>query len=376
MTRSKSLMRRPPDEPEQPDLFFCDIQDISIKDSRETMVFPFLSLQKTPRHKAMRYEAVHTDATGKKRTDVVTVTSNDIHGIATIWDFDIMLWIFGQLAAILNDGEKPPQRFAFHAYDCMKGIQRTDHKDGVGGDHYKRFEAALYRLRSTIIWTNLAGGSVSQSVAWLEDLIIRRDAKDRVQHVEVKLHDWIYDKVIDPKSILTLNKTYFLITGAVPRQLYRFARKMAGEGSFGLTLSELADRSGAEDRKHFVQSVRKLADQVTSGGVEFPDYDVKLSSRNRAEFITFTKRKPRAQKPSATAIPPHRTFSIDDDSYDAAKRLCRDYDLDCEYWFNHWQEKQWVKHMDFIIQHGRPPLKHPGKAFLGYLQRVATNRSA
>jgi hypothetical protein len=348
------------------------------------MVFPFLSLQKIPRLDPIEYVAVRTDADGTKRTDRVMVVGAKPFGIATIWDFDIMLWMFSQLAALVNKGEKPPQRFSFHAYDCMRAIQRTDAKGRVGGSDYKAFEAALRRLRHTVINTNVAQGNLSQSVGWLEDLTIKRDDKNRIQFVEVKLHDWIYGKVIDPKSILTLNKNYFLLTGGITRQLYRIARKMAGEGTFTIGLDDLASRSGvsSDNTKDFTKNIRRLVTDLAKPNIsaeapesEFPDYDLTLSKRRNGEFITFTKRKPRAGKPGAAAIPPHRTFSIDDDSYDAAKRLCRDYDLDCEYWFNHWQEKQWVKHMDFIIQHGRPPLKHPGKAFLGYLQRVATNRS-
>jgi hypothetical protein len=367
-------MRRPPEEPEQRDLFICDLQDVSIKDSRETMVFPFLSLSKRPRFEPIQYEAVRKDGQGNQRTDRVTVTGSKPFGIATIWDFDLMLWMFSQLAAISNSGEKPPQRFGFHAFDCMRAIQRTDHKGRVGGSDYKAFEAALRRLRTTVIHTNITGGSNSESVGWLEDLTIQRDGKDRVQYVEVKLHDWIYSRVTDPKAILTLSRNYFFITGGIARQLYRIARKMAGETTFTVPLDDVASRAGTEDPAQFKKAVRRLVAQVTDEAQgEFPDYEISLSARRGTELITFTKRKSRAPKP-IPAVPAGRTFDIDDDSYDQAKQLCRDYDLDFHYWYSHWQEKQWQKHMDFIIQHGRPPLKHPGKAFIGYLQRVGANQ--
>lgn len=374
----KSLLARPSPDPKQPELFIYDIQDVSMKDSRETMVFPFLSLQKRPRFEPIHYKAERRDKRGKViRTDTVTVTAAKPMGIATIWDFDIMLWIFGQMASLINNGEKPPQRFGFHAYDCMRATGRTTlDKQGrsiAGGGDYKQFEAALRRLRATMIWTNIAEGEESKSVAWFEDLIIRRDRKNRITEVEVKLHDWIYSRITDPKNILTINRDYFRLTSGIARQMYRIARKMAGERLYSIPLNDLASRAGTDNPYQFKKAVRDIVERSASSG-EFPDYDLMIHERKGIDHITFIKRKPRQPKPVSQSLTMRPAFEIDDESYNKAKQLCRDYDLDFHYWYDHWKERQWQTHMDFIRQHNRPPLKHPGKAFLGYLRGVATRK--
>lgn len=377
----RSLLARPNPEPPQQELFIYDIQDVSMKDSRETMVFPFLSLQKKPRFEPIQYVAERRDRQGNLiRTDTVTVTGAKPMGMATIWDFDIMLWIFGQMAAMINRGEEPPQRFGFHAYDCMRATGRTtsgrEGKQVAGGGDYKQFEAALQRLRATIIWTNLAEGDEAKSVGWFEDLTIRRDRKNRITEVEVKLHDWIYGRVVEPKNILTINRDYFRLTSGIARQMYRIARKMAGERLYSIPLDDLAARAGTDNVYQFKKAVREIVER-SQDAAEFPDYDLMVHDRKGVEHITFIKRKPRQPKPQSPQLSaPRPSFEIDDQSYDQAKRYCRDHELDFYYWYDHWKEKQWQKHMDFIRKEGRPPLKHPGKAFLGYLRGVVTRQES
>ena len=372
---SALIKRKEPEDTGQPDLFFCDVVDVSIKDNRHAMAVPFLSLSKRPRFEPIHYV---NDNTG----ETILVAGAKPIGIATIWDFDIMIWLFGQVATQINNGEKPSRHLAFHAYDCLRGIQRT-----TSGTDYDRLEAALRRLQSTSIHTNIDNdGPVSESVGWLDSVRIQRDIKGRAQHIEVTLSQWIFAKVTDPQRILTLHKNYFLLTSGVAKQLYRIARKMAGNRSFKISMPELARRAGAEDYKNFYEAVRQIAANNDDSDQAFPEYRVIIEKRGKGrtltEMVTFEPREyRRALATKAEARPGYSTpyrgtgsFDISDDAYDEAKLYCRAHDLDFHSIYEGWKSSQFKKHFDFIIKHGQPPLKHPGKAFLGYLAKVVQNQ--
>jgi len=87
---SALIKRKEPRESDQPGLFFCDVVDVSIKDSRHAMAVPFLSLSKRPRFEPIEYENPNTG-------DRILVAGAKPFGIATIWDFDTMIWLFGQV---------------------------------------------------------------------------------------------------------------------------------------------------------------------------------------------------------------------------------------------------------------------------------------
>jgi plasmid replication initiation protein len=372
---SALIRRKEPEENEQPDLFFCDVVDVSIKDSRHAMALPFLSLSKRPRFEPIHYV---NDNTGEE----ITVSGSKPFGIATIWDFDIMIWLFGQIATQINNKEKPSRYLAFHAYDLLRGIQRT-----TSGTDYDRLEAALRRLQSTTIHTNVDNHApTADSVGWLDSVRVNRDAQGRAQHIEVAMSEWIFAKVTDPQRILTLHKNYFLLTSGVAKQLYRIARKMAGNRSFRISMPELAKRAGADDFKNFYESVRQIAAQNNDQEQAFPEYRVLIEKKGKGrtltEMVTFEPREyRRALATKAEPKPGYQTpyrgagaFDISDDAYDEAKLYCRTHDLDFHTVYEGWKNSQFKKHMEFIIQHGRPPLKDPGKAFLGYLAKVVQNK--
>ena len=162
---SALIKRKEPRDSEQPDLFFCDVVDVSIKDSRHAMAVPFLSLSKRPRFEPIEYENTNTG-------DRILVAGAKPFGIATIWDFDIMIWLFGQIMNEINRSRTPSRHLAFHAYDCLRGIQRT-----TSGTDYDRLEAALRRLQSTTIHTNIDNASLGQANSALGSRMIDFQAR-------------------------------------------------------------------------------------------------------------------------------------------------------------------------------------------------------
>jgi hypothetical protein len=71
-------------------------------------------------------------------------------GLATIWDWDLIIFAASHLNQAIEDGRKPARRISFVPYDCMKQIRRP-----IGGEHYKKLAEAIRRLRATTIITNI-----------------------------------------------------------------------------------------------------------------------------------------------------------------------------------------------------------------------------
>jgi plasmid replication initiation protein len=123
-----------------PDLFRAAYADIPIRDQRDTMERPFFSLVKRPRMVPIEYNVGGT---------MVRVSPSE-HGIATIWDADILIWASTQVTEAMDRGMTPSRTIQFHPHNLLKSIRRP-----TGGEHYRRLRAALDRLTHTAVRTNI-----------------------------------------------------------------------------------------------------------------------------------------------------------------------------------------------------------------------------
>jgi plasmid replication initiation protein len=357
----------------QGDLFIVDVADVVLKDAQHAMVLPFVSLSKRPRFKPIIYE-------NKETGQNLVVTGSEPFGIATIWDYDIMLWMFGQIRKMIDDGQTPTRHFGFSAYDCLRGIHRD-----TGKYDYTMLENAFQRLLTTSILTNV-GNSHPKGVGagWLDNYIFHRSAKSgRLEHIEVWVNQWIYDKVIDSSQILTLHQNYFLLTGGVARFLYRTARKMAGtqQQGFGLKMSTLFKNSGAVDQEHFISEVRRIAANNDHKTNALPEYRVmieRIGHNLETEFVRFVPRE--YQRPTANKKPIERgasdfryragTLALSDDAIDEALNYCRAHDLDYQSLYEQWRSS----HVKASISENGHGITHPGRRFMAYLRGVVRKR--
>jgi len=95
---------------------------------------------------------------------------------------------------------------------------------------YQRLKAALDRLQSTTIST-----SIRQPVegrrhrfSWINEWQERTDHSGRPDGIEMIVPDWFYQAVLDDALVLTIDRTYFDLTGGLDRWLYRLVRKHGG----------------------------------------------------------------------------------------------------------------------------------------------------
>jgi plasmid replication initiation protein len=90
--------------------------DASPRDQRDLMERPFFSLAKTRRTTPILYEAAGV------RVEVYAVPE---HGMATIWDADVLIWAASQIVEAENLGFKT-SRFLRYPYPAKAGSVRDN----------------------------------------------------------------------------------------------------------------------------------------------------------------------------------------------------------------------------------------------------------
>jgi plasmid replication initiation protein len=256
------VSRRRPLDP-QLDLFIPFVEDLPLRDQRETMERPFFSLAKRKRLQPIDY-------TSPDGSVWVKVQPHQDYGMATIWDADILIWA----ASVITDLKRRrvndiPRTLQFQPYDLLKAINRP-----IGGEHYERLRGALARLQTTTVRTNIRalGRRKERQFSWIEgwsDVVDERSGQSR--GMGLTLSEWLYEGILMEGGVLAIGPEYFTITGGRERWLYRVARKHAGghDGlGFAISLRTLFEKSGAEGPyRRFKYEIKRIA--VANGLPEF-----------------------------------------------------------------------------------------------------------
>lgn len=254
-------MLKKPDHTRQPDFFVAYLVDIPLRDQRDTMERPFFSLAKNKRVKPIEY----TSPDGKVW---IKVSASTEYGMATIWDFDILIWAMSLIVELANRGQTPSRTIRFHPYDLLKAIGRN-----TTGRDYERFRAALERLKATTVKTNIRAVGLKKTAmfGWLDswrEIIDERTGKSLM--MELTVPDWVYKGILKHNLVLAIHEDYFQLTGGLERWLYRLARKHAGlqENGFFISLPTLHKKSGSErEYRSFKSDLKKTVKRD-----ELPEY--------------------------------------------------------------------------------------------------------
>ncbi len=216
------------------DFFLCDIWDASPKDDLGSMEHPMFSLSTRPDRTVRRYE----------RGGVTVTVTPSVKGRATIHDKDVLIYCVSQLMAALNAGRQVSRTLRLTAHDLLVATRRD-----TGGDSYARLREAFERLAGTRITTNVATGGHETTTgfglieAWQ---IVRKTRGGRMVSVTVTLSDWLFRAVL-AKSVLTLNRDYFGLRKPLERRLYELARKHCGaQAEWTIALASLHQKAGSD----------------------------------------------------------------------------------------------------------------------------------
>lgn len=205
-----------PSERGQLELFRAHGTALAPRDAQDLMAYPFFSLAKSRRIQPIDYAVAGV---------MIRVEAVAEHGMATIWDADILIWAASQIVEARDAGLRTSRLMAATPYEILTFIGR-----GVSARDYQRLKAALDRLQSTTIATTIRQPSEGRRhrFSWINEWVERVDPQGRPAGIELIVPDWFYNAVLDDALILTIDRAYFGLTGGYDRWLYRLVRKHGG----------------------------------------------------------------------------------------------------------------------------------------------------
>ncbi len=200
----------------QLELFRAHGTNLAPRDAQDLMAYPFFSLAKSRRTQPIDYAITGV---------VIRVEAVAEHGMATIWDADILIWAASQIVEARDAGLRTSRLMAATPYEILTFIGR-----GVSARDYQRLKAALDRLQTTTIATTIRQASEGRRhrFSWINEWVERVDPQGQPAGLELIVPDWFYNAVLDNALILTIDPDYFSLTGGYDRWLYRIVRKHGG----------------------------------------------------------------------------------------------------------------------------------------------------
>ena len=247
-------------------------EDMALRDAQDLMAYPFFSLAKSRRTVPIRFEAGAVS---------LTVEGVPEHGIATIWDADVLIWAASQIVQARDEGRPTSRLMAATSYEILRFAQR-----GTGQTEYLALRASLDRLQSTTVLTSIRqAGKRMHRFSWINEWQEHVRPDGRSDGIELILPDWFYSGVMDDALVLTLDPTYFRLTGGIERWLYRLVRKHGGRQRNGwrFDMRYLHLKSGSLQRyRDFALHLRGLVLRQA-----LPGYRLAIEWAGRTEWLAF-----------------------------------------------------------------------------------------
>ena len=204
------------------DLFIATASDVSPKSHQDLMSRNWFNLSKRKRTESIFHE--YGD-------NWVKITAGDDRfGIASIYDYDMMIFIGTKLVNAMDCGEDICRSFQFTGYEFRQFCKKTKR----GGREYTELWASLQRLHNTVVETNIRLGktNTNHSFHWLSSIQQVREGNIH-RGFEIGIPPWLLNSIKNKKMVLTLDEEYFQLRGGLERWLYLFARKSSGWQSGG-----------------------------------------------------------------------------------------------------------------------------------------------
>ena len=213
------------------------------------MAYPFFSLAKSKRLAPIDFRAGPIS---------IRVEAVPEHGMATIWDADVLIWAASQIVHARDAGLKTSRLMAATPYEILTFVGR-----GASARDYQRLKAGLDRLQSTTVATSIRQPAERRRhrFSWINEWKETADAHGRALGIEMILPDWFYVGVLDDALVLTIDRDYFALTGGIERWLYRLVRKHGGRQEYGWSFdfAYLHAKSGSlSPIKHFAYDLRDI----------------------------------------------------------------------------------------------------------------------
>ena len=258
-----------------------------IRDVMELMEVPILSLSKN-RKTPINYE------NGSVK---VRISCHTEHYIASIYDWDIILFVSSKLQETINSkSDIPPRTLIIPRHELLRSIHRHD-----GKKQEKDLKASLSRLNTTLIETTVSNedGRYESGFGFLDSWGYT-DRKD-IKEFRITLSQWLYDITCRNGSLLKVHPEYFKITSGLKRFLYRTARKHVGtqNESWPFSVETLHKKSGSEQiLRCFKRDLKKAVHDN-----DIPGYRMEWIEKDGKTLVLFRNLK-KVSKQDTT--PPNR----------------------------------------------------------------------
>ena len=268
------MRRKYRSERDQLELFRALPGDLAARDAQDLMAYPFFPLAKTKRVMLIDFRAGAIS---------IRVEAALEHGMATIWDADVLIWAASQIVEARDAGLRTSRLMSATPYEILTFVGR-----GTSARDYDRLKAGLDRLQLTTVLTSIRQPTERRRhrFSWINEWKETADASGRPLGLELILPDWFYAGVIGDALVLAIDRAYFDLTGGLERWLYRLARKHGdrqnGNGSFDLVHLH-AQLGSLSPLKHFAYDLRQIVSRQTLPGYEL----VIRRDSNGAERLNF-----------------------------------------------------------------------------------------
>lgn len=166
--------------------------DLAPRDAQDLKAYPFFLFAKTKRIVPIDFRA------GSISIRVETVPE---HGMATLWDADVLMWAASQIVEARDAGLKTSRLMAAAPYESLTFVGR-----GTSARDYARLKAGPDRLQSTTVMTSICQPTERRRhrFSWINEWKETEDANGRPLGLELILPDWFYAGVIDDALMLTI----------------------------------------------------------------------------------------------------------------------------------------------------------------------------
>ncbi|HSF13248.1 MAG TPA: replication initiator protein A [Erythrobacter sp.] len=252
--------------------------DIAVRDAQDLMAWPFFSLAKSKRVRPIDFRMGEVS---------ILVEATPEHGMATIWDADVLIWVASQLVEARDAGRATSRLILATPHEILTFTRR-----GTGKASYERLRAALDRLQSTSIATTIRqrGARRRHRFSWINEWREIIAADGRAVGIEMIIPDWFYEGVLDRALVLTIDPGYFELTGGLERWLYRIVRKHGGRQTAGWSfeVAHLYRKSGAlSPLKRFAFELRAIVQRQA-----LPGYRLTLEQHHGRPILQFAPIEP------------------------------------------------------------------------------------
>ena len=320
------------------DFFVLDIADAVPKDDLASMAHPLFSLATKPDMRHLEYGS---------GDNTLTIRPSSL-GLPTIFDKDVLIFVISQLMARKNRGSDIGRTVRFSMRELSIATNRP-----IGGNHYKRLEAAIDRLQGTQFVSNIrTGGQLERRTFSMIDEggMVKNEAFTRNDYCEITMSKWLM-RAIEANEVVSISRDYFRLRRPLERRLYEIVRKHCGNKprwQIGLTNLQYKTGSNAPLKK-FRLNLREIIEADVT-----PFYRFELDEKTDLVIVRPRKERPVALSPS---------IKIPEWADEQAREIARE-----KGWDYHVLQSKWLAYANEEADKGNAP-KSTGAAFVGYCKK-------